>query len=179
MLASILAVAAILAADQFTKFLATTYLAPVGAMPFLPGLMELRYVLNDGMAFSMLAGARWLLIVITGAALAALGWYTVVKREKQSRLEHAALLMVIGGGVGNLIDRVLHGYVVDFFATTFVDFAVFNVADCFVVVGVILLAVAILRQEFATKKDPEHSEEPSNVLPSDGRTGEEDTGDAR
>ena len=134
MLFSVLVVAAIVALDQLTKYLATTHLAPVGSMPFIPGIMELRYLLNDGMAFSLLSGGRWLLIAVTSVAMAGM------------------LLMIIGGGIGNLIDRVATGYVVDFFATTFIDFAVFNVADCFVTVGVFLLAAAILYGEFIAKK---------------------------
>ena len=58
--------AVLIALDQLTKYLATTFLAPVGSVPFLPGIMELRYVLNDGMAFSMLAGKRWILVAATG-----------------------------------------------------------------------------------------------------------------
>lgn len=151
MFGSILAIFLMIAADQFTKILATVYLAPAGVLPFLPGVMELRYVLNDGMAFSMLSGAKWLLIGVTSVALLGLIYWTLFRRAKQSKLEHAALLLVIGGGIGNLIDRVLHGYVVDFFATTFMNFAVFNVADCFVVVGVALLFIAILREEYGKK----------------------------
>ena len=64
----------------------------------------------------------------------------------------AALVLILSGGIGNLIDRVLHGYVVDFFATTFVNFAVFNVADCFVCIGVGLLMVAVIREECQNRK---------------------------
>ena len=152
MLFSVLVVAAIVALDQLTKYLATTHLAPVGSMPFIPGIMELRYLLNDGMAFSLLSGGRWLLIAVTSVAMAGMAWYAWHYRQEMSRLEYVSLLMIIGGGIGNLIDRVATGYVVDFFATTFIDFAVFNVADCFVTVGVFLLAAAILYGEFIAKK---------------------------
>ena len=76
LLISVIIIIALTGLDQLTKHLATVYLAPVGAMPFIPGVMELRYVLNDGAAFSMLADAEWgrvFLIVVTGLALAALG----------------------------------------------------------------------------------------------------------
>lgn len=168
MLSSVLFVVVLIVLDQLTKVLATAYLAPVGVMPFLPGIMELRYVLNDGMAFSMLAGARWLLIVVTAAALAVLSWWAFTKKKTQPKLEHISLLLVIGGGIGNLIDRVLHGYVVDFFATTFIDFAVFNVADCFVVVGMTLLMIAILRQEFGHKAAEATSQATANDKSEDG-----------
>ncbi|WP_312104336.1 signal peptidase II [Pygmaiobacter massiliensis] len=149
---SILAIAAMVAADQIAKMLATQYLAPVGTIPFIPGVMELRYVLNEGMAFSMLSGARWFLIIATSAALLALLWFVFFRRNKLKTLEYVSLLLIIGGGIGNLIDRVLYGYVVDFFATTFVNFAVFNVADCFVCIGVGLLMVAVIFEEYQNYK---------------------------
>ena len=138
-------------ADQLTKYLAASYLAPVGTAPFLPGIMELRYVENDGMAFSMLSGRQTLLIVVTGITLAALVWYLFFKRP-QARTERVAVCLIIAGGLGNLIDRVTAGRLIDFFATTFIDFAVFNVADCFVSVGVVLLAAYYIRSELAAKK---------------------------
>ena len=87
LLISVIIIIALTGLDQLTKHLATVYLAPVGAMPFIPGVMELRYVLNDGAAFSMLADAEWgrvFLIVVTGLALAALAaalrWVEVLLR---------------------------------------------------------------------------------------------------
>ena len=81
LLISVIIIIALTGLDQLTKHLATVYLAPVGAMPFIPGVMELRYVLNDGAAFSMLADAEWgrvFLIVVTGLALAALAGLAVL-----------------------------------------------------------------------------------------------------
>ena len=114
-----------------------------------------RYVLNDGAAFSMLADAEWgrvFLIVVTGLALAALAVYFFWKKPS-SWLERWVFILIFSGGLGNLIDRVLNGYVVDFFATTFMNFAVFNVADCFVCVGAALFVIAVLRQELNAKKE--------------------------
>lgn len=141
--------AVLIALDQLTKYLATTFLAPVGSVPFLPGIMELRYVLNDGMAFSMLAGKRWILVAATGIALCAIAVYLWRKKPatKAEYLEYWSWVLVFAGGVGNLIDRVRTGYVVDFFATTFIDFAVFNVADCFVTVGIALLIISVILLE--------------------------------
>lgn len=151
MLISLLAIAVLVALDQVTKYLAVVYLAPVGTLPFLPGVMELRYVVNDGMAFSMLSGNRWFLLIATGLVMAVLLGYLLWKKP-ESRLERTALVLVLAGGLGNFIDRLLHGYVVDFFATTFIDFAVFNVADCFVCVGVGLLLLALLLEERRKKQ---------------------------
>lgn len=155
LLISVIIIIALTGLDQLTKHLATVYLAPVGAMPFIPGVMELRYVLNDGAAFSMLADAEWgrvFLIVVTGLALAALAVYFFWKKPS-FWLERWVFILIFSGGLGNLIDRVLNGYVVDFFATTFMNFAVFNVADCFVCVGAALFVIAVLRQELNAKKE--------------------------
>ena len=155
LLISVIIIIALTGLDQLTKHLATVYLAPVRAMPFIPGVMELRYVLNDGAAFSMLADAEWgrvFLIVVTGLALAALAVYFFWKKPS-SWLERWVFILIFSGGLGNLMDRVLNGYVVDFFATTFMNFAVFNVADCFVCVGAALFVIAVLRQELNAKKE--------------------------
>ena len=156
MFLTIFSIAAMVALDQFTKLLATQALAPDKTAPFLPGIMELRYLLNDGAAFSMFSGkswGRWFLIAVTLAALAALLYVLLFRRARLDKLTYASLLMIEAGGIGNLIDRIAHGSVVDFFATTFINFAVFNVADCFVTVGVILLALSLLRGELSAKKD--------------------------
>ena len=150
----------LVALDQFTKYLATAYLAPVGTLPFLPGVMELRYVLNDGAAFSILSGGRWLLIVVTGVALAGIAWY-LLARKPQGKMETVSFVLILAGGIGNFIDRVLNGTVVDFFAVTFTNFAVFNVADCFVCVGVALLLIYYVAQEVQRareKKGKPHDE---------------------
>ncbi len=111
MLISVIIIIALTGLDQLTKHLATVYLAPVGAMPFIPGVMELRYVLNDGAAFSMLADAEWgrvFLIVVTGLALAALAVYFFWKKPS-SWLERWVFILIFSGGLGNLIDRVAAG----------------------------------------------------------------------
>ena len=87
-----------------------------------------------------------------GLALAALAVYFFWKKPS-SWLERWVFILIFSGGLGNLIDRVLNGYVVDFFATTFMNFAVFNVADCFVCVGAALFVIAVLRQELNAKKE--------------------------
>ncbi len=154
MIISFVLVALLIGLDQLTKYLATAFLAPVGVCPFIPGVMELRYVRNEGAAFSLLADAAWgraFLIVVTALALAALaGWF--IRKKPNLWWERWTFILIFSGGIGNLIDRIAHGSVVDFFATTFIDFAVFNVADCFVCVGAGLLALLMLRQELGAAK---------------------------
>ena len=109
LLISVIIILALTGLDQLTKHLATVYLAPVGSMPFIPGVMELRYVLNDGAAFSMLADAEWgrvFLIVVPGLALAALAVYFFWKKPS-SWLERWVFILIFSGGLGNLIDLSL------------------------------------------------------------------------
>lgn len=133
---------ALAALDQLIKVWATAYLLPVGSMPLIPGFIELRYVLNDGMAFSLLSGRRWLLIGVTGVVLLAVAIALIV--HKMPRLERIVWMLVLGGGLGNLIDRVRTGVVVDYLNFQFIDFPVFNFADICVCTGVGLLVLSLL-----------------------------------
>ena len=139
---SLVAAALLVAADQGIKAWATAQLMPVGVMAVLPGIVELRYILNDGMAFSMLAGKQEILIGVTSLML--IGVLVWLLRGKMPPLERVAWTLVLGGGIGNLIDRVLNGVVVDYIKVLFMNFAVFNFADICVCCGVGLLILSIL-----------------------------------
>ena len=130
-----LAIAAIVALDQWVKAYIVTHFAVGESAEFLPRLLRLHYVRNFGAAWSSFSGERWLLIGVTGVGMLALAW--LLARIVRHPLGVWALTAVIGGGVGNLIDRVRLGYVVDMLDCTFIEFPVFNVADCFVVCGTI------------------------------------------
>ena len=121
-------------------------LQPVGAMPLIPRVVELRFVLNPGMAFSLLSGKQLFLIIATSVALLAVA-YGLFFRSRGKRLQQAALVLVLGGGIGNLIDRVLNGEVVDYINLLFMRFAVFNFADICVCVGVALWVLVIFLDE--------------------------------
>ena len=140
------AVAALVGIDQLIKLWASNVLQPVGAMPLIPHVVELRFVLNQGMAFSLLSGKQWLLSVATSAALLLVA-YWLFFRSRNNRLQQAALILVLGGGIGNLIDRVLNGEVVDYINLLFMQFAVFNFADICVCVGVGLWVLVIFLEE--------------------------------
>lgn len=162
MVLSIVLAVLLIGVDQLTKFFAVRYLMPVGTAPFIPGVLGLRYVENNGAAFSILAGQQTLLIIVTALALAGVGYYLFARRSKD-KWQQAALLLIFAGGVGNLIDRIANGFVVDFFEVLFMNFAVFNVADCFVVVGFVLLVIALVRQELNAKKNKEASAAPTDA----------------
>ena len=148
-LLSLLGAAVLVVLDQLIKHWATAALLPVGSMEVLPGIVELRYCLNDGMAFSMLAGKQGLLIGVTSVMLVAVLVMLFVR--KMPLAERIAWTLVLDGGVGNLIDRVLNGVVVDYINVLFMHFAIFNFADICVCVGVGLLMLVLLLD--STKKD--------------------------
>lgn len=137
-----LAAAAIVALDQLVKRWTVENLAVGESTGFLPHLLDLRYVRNFGAAWSSLSGERWLLVIVTAIGLLALVW--LLWRVVRHPLGVGALTAVIGGGVGNLIDRIRLGYVVDMLDCAFIDFPVFNVADCFVVCGTVAAVVYYL-----------------------------------
>lgn len=130
--------------DQVTKYLAVTDLKPILSHPFLPGLVELRFTTNPGVAFGMLEGQRWLFIPVSSIAIVLVVFILIYFRKKLSPLLSVALSMIAGGGVGNQIDRIFRGEVVDFLNFQFIDFPIFNVADCFVTVGCVLAGIAII-----------------------------------
>jgi signal peptidase II len=143
---TMLSIAVMVVLDQLSKWLAVVYLRPMGSVPFIPGVLRLTYAHNTGAAFSMLAGRQELLIAVTAAAMLVMIWL-LLRRKMTNGFAHWGLAMIVGGGIGNLIDRVLNGYVVDYFDVVFMKFAIFNVADCFVVVGCVCLFVGVLFSE--------------------------------
>ena len=143
---SLLGAAVLVVIDQLIKHWATAALLPVGNMDVLPGIVELRYCLNDGMAFSMLAGKQTLLIGMTSVMLVVVA--VMLFARKMPVWERISWTLILGGGVGNLIDRVLNGVVVDYINVLFMDFAIFNFADICVCVGVGLLMLVVLLDSF-------------------------------
>ena len=148
---NLVCVAVLVGADQLIKLWAVQVLEPVGAMPLIPHVVELRFVLNPGMAFSLLSGKQLFLIAATGAALLLVA-YWLFFRSRGRKLQQAALILVLGGGIGNLIVRVLNGEVVDYINLLFMRFAVFNFADICVCVGVALWVLVILLEETHEEK---------------------------
>lgn len=131
------------AVDQLTKYLVRIRIPLGGSVELLPGIMDLTYVKNTGMAFSLLSEHTWLLAVCSLVVIAVL-LALLIRQEITHPMGVAALLLIVAGAVGNLIDRVVLGWVTDMFRTLFVDFAVFNVADICVTVGAVLFAAYYL-----------------------------------
>lgn len=142
MLYALLTVALVLL-DQVVKALVRTHLTLGESIPLVPFVMDLTYVQNTGAAFSILRSHTWLLTIISlvvSVALAVAIWRRVFTHP----FGLISLAVVLGGAVGNLIDRALLGSVTDMFMTTFIDFPVFNVADICVVLGGIATVVYVL-----------------------------------
>ena len=131
--------------DQITKWLAVIFLQGNAAVPVIPWFIQLSYLENRGAAWGMFADQRWVFMTISTIAIIAICGYMFIKRP-ENKLLSISLAFIVGGGIGNMIDRVLLGFVVDFLEFTFIDFPIFNVADSFVCIGagMLLLYMTIL-----------------------------------
>ena len=138
-----IAAALLVALDQIVKHLVSTGIPQGGSVPFLPYIMDLTYVQNTGCAFSLLEEHTWLLTLISAVMSVVLA-VAVWKNFFRHPLGKTCLTLILGGAIGNLIDRAMRGFVVDMFNVLFMRFAVFNVADIFVVVGGIATALYYL-----------------------------------
>ena len=136
----------IVALDQIVKFISKSVLTtlPGNTYPLWDGVFHFTYVENRGAAFGIFGGARGFLLVFTILLVGVLIWAIVKFRDNPSKLFRASLYMILGGAIGNLIDRVVMGYVIDMLDFRLINFAVFNVADSFVCVGTVLLIIDIL-----------------------------------
>jgi len=138
-------VALVLLLDQISKILTDLYLMPLGTtLPLWDGVFHLTSAHNTGAAFGMLPGAKWFFIIITLAACGMILYLIYKDRKRMSLLMRIAFALLLGGALGNLIDRVLLGYVRDMFDFRLINFAIFNVADAAVCVGVGMLLIDIL-----------------------------------
>ena len=136
--------AGIVAADQFTKYLTVANLALGERAPFIPGLLGFTYVRNFGAAFSSFQGQQWLFALIFAVFTLLVIWEYRKKSMPFSCFERWCIAAIYGGGLGNMIDRVRLGYVVDMIETEFMEFPVFNVADCFITCGCIALMASLI-----------------------------------
>ena len=134
--------------DQLTKYLTVLHLKPIDTYPLIEDVLHLTYVENTGAAFGMMKNARWVfMITSTLAIIGILGymiWRAYIKKEKFHWMEGLSLAFIVGGGIGNMIDRTALGYVVDMIDVRLINFAVFNVADSFVCVGAGLMILHLI-----------------------------------
>lgn len=151
MLVTIILALGVLVLDQVSKWLTVRYIKPIGSYPIIRDVFHLTYVENRGAAWGIFQNGRWFFVGITAVVCIAIIVFLI--REKQiAPLLRVALSVLLGGAIGNMIDRILYGYVVDMIHVKCIDYPVFNIADSATVIGTILLAWYIL---FQSGKTPE------------------------
>ncbi len=128
--------------DQVIKYFVVIQLKPVSAVTAIPHILDLVYVENRGVAFGMFSDLRWLFVVITGVVIVA---FTIllIKNAKSSKLFSLSAALIIGGGIGNLVDRIVRGYVIDYLRLSFFP-PVCNFADYCITAGTVLLVIYLL-----------------------------------
>ena len=152
-----LAIAAVLlAADQITKYFVLRDLKPLHSMTILNGLLEFSYIENTGAAFGLFKNIIWFVFLVTAAAAVAL-LVILFRYRKHTFFSYAASTLLIAGGIGNLIDRIFYGFVVDFIHVMFFDY-IFNFADCCVTVGVVLFVIHVLVLSAREKQQSDQAE---------------------
>ena len=132
--------------DQLTKLLVINTIKGVETLPLINNVFHLTYWENRGAAFGILQNQRVFFIILTVLIVLAVVIFMVVKKPKSLML-NTSLTLLMGGAIGNFIDRAVKGYVVDFLDFRLINFPIFNAADCFVVVGAVLLAVYLIFME--------------------------------
>ena len=152
--------ALICGADRLSKLWVVRNIPLSGSRMLIPGVLELTHVRNTGMAFSMLSEHTWLLALVS--AVVAAGIAVILVKGKFTRWEKVFLAFILGGALGNFIDRAFLGYVVDMINPVFMNFAVFNLADSFIDVGAVMFCVLYIvrsvreeREAKAKKQTPE------------------------
>ena len=139
--AAVLALFLLLCFDQYTKQLAITHLKGQDSFVIIKRILELSYLENTGAAFSSFAGRQTFLILLTSVVIIIMVWkFLTLPAKRRFYGMRICLLLIISGGIGNLADRILNGYVIDFIYFVPIDFPKFNVADCYVCIGMAFFA---------------------------------------
>ena len=158
---AIIFVLSLVGIDQLIKYFIIEYLKPIGVFELIEGFIRLRYVENTGAVFGSFSSHTAVLTVVS-IILLIVTVYFLVSQKNKSKLVSLTLLLMIAGGIGNIIDRIRLHFVVDYIEPTFIDFAVFNFADCLITVGafvlMIYLVIDIVKDE-KTKKEKISSNE--------------------
>ncbi|ABW18960.1 signal peptidase II [Alkaliphilus oremlandii] len=142
---SYIIIIAVVLFDQLSKVLTLKYLAPIKDIPIIKNVFHLTYVENRGAAFGMLQNQKVFFVVTTIIILGAIYFY--VRNNKPNRFLTISLSLIVGGALGNFIDRIRLGFVVDYFNFTLINFPVFNIADSAVVIGAFLVSIYIIKYD--------------------------------
>ncbi len=154
----LLSAAIIAGIDQLIKFWVSSFLKPIGSVDVIPGLFSLTYLENKGAAFGIMSNMRWVFIVFTLIIVVIL-IYIVLKNKIKNKLFIVSAILLIGGGIGNLIDRIFFGYVVDYLSLSFFS-PVCNFADYCITAGTVLLVIyLVFYSDFLKNKKKVESDE--------------------
>jgi signal peptidase II len=162
--------AAVIFLDQFTKYLAIEFLDPIGTYPIIKNVLHLTYVENTGAAFGMLKDARWVFMIVSSVAIVALAVYIAIQYKREPYI-CACLALIAGGGIGNMIDRIVYGFVVDFVDFRLIKFAVFNGADSFITVGAAMLIIYFIVEAIKDERAKKASGVTSDTVASADKSG--------
>ncbi len=151
LIADFLGLAALVLADQFTKYIAVIHLKDQPAIPIIDNVLELNYLENRGAAFGMLQNQKIFFVFVAILILTVIGYVLIKAPEKKKyTILHVLLVMIASGALGNMIDRLRFEYVVDFISFVLINFPIFNVADIYVTVATVVLVILLL---FVYKED--------------------------
>jgi len=140
---TLIIVFAVVTLDQITKYLVTQFIPLHTEVGFIPWFINLTHVENEGASFGMFSDSRWVFMLLSAVAIIGIIIFLLLNKKRHTLLT-IGLAFILGGGIGNMIDRIFRYTVVDFFEFTFVEFAIFNVADMFITFGAIILGVYLI-----------------------------------
>lgn len=147
---SFLIIVALVGADQLIKHLVVSFLKPVNYVDIIPNVLRFRYVENTGAVFGSFSAHTLVLTIVSVILLVGTIIY-LIKNKDKSKFVNTCLILMVSGGIGNIIDRIRLQYVVDFIEPLFVNFAVFNFADCLITVGAFALIIFVIFDSFKDK----------------------------
>lgn len=154
---TLIIIAGLVAIDQIIKLLVLEHLKPIGSLTLIDGFIQLNYAENTGAAFGSFSGKTTFLSVFTLVIIIFGLVYLLVKKRKVD-VEYVCISLIISGGLGNLIDRVFRGFVVDYIEPLFVDFAIFNFADILVTCSCIVLVIWLIYEIYRDNKNGEREQ---------------------
>ncbi len=146
--------------DQLIKIIVDANMMVSQSIPVIQDVLHFTYVQNEGAAFGIFQGQRWILVGVTSVVILA-GIYLLAAKKLKSNFLIWSVALVIAGGVGNLIDRIFRHFVIDYIEVRLINFAVFNFADCCVVIGTIMIVCYLLFSELWEKKKIKSADETS------------------
>ena len=153
---TLVAMLALVALDQIIKLLVLNYLEPIGSFPLIDGFIQLNYAENTGAAFGSFSGHTNLLSIFTLIVIV-VGIFALMLKKIKFGVEYVCVALIISGGLGNLIDRLFRGYVVDYIEPLFIDFAIFNFADILVTCSAIVLIIWLIYDIYRDSKKEKDS----------------------